>query len=105
MQLIDSTAIVPRIRKVITRMADPIADSAAATVGTNEANDWPVISSEETENTKKFELTASNIDSIGINIIRIFRLFRRIPQIPKREIITDNVKYLIGSVSGTWNVG
>nr|GEW89448.1 ATPase subunit 1, mitochondrial [Tanacetum cinerariifolium] len=35
----DSTAIVPRTRKVITKMANPIADSAAATVGTNEAND------------------------------------------------------------------
>ena len=63
----DSTAIVPRTRKVITKMANPIADSAAATVETNEANDWPIISSEETENTKKFEFTANNIDSIGID--------------------------------------
>ncbi|GKE98976.1 hypothetical protein Tco_0022327 [Tanacetum coccineum] len=35
----NSTAIVPRTRKVITKMANPIADSAAATVGTIEAND------------------------------------------------------------------
>ena len=104
MLLIDSTAIVPRTRKVITKMADPIADSAAATVGTNEANDWPIISSEETENTKKFEFTANNIDSIGIDIIGIFRLLRRIPRIPKIEMIIENVKYLIGSVSETWNV-
>ena len=33
------TAIVPQTRKVATKMADPIADSAATTVGTNEAND------------------------------------------------------------------
>ena len=38
MRLIDSTAMVLRIRKVITGMADPIADSAAATVNTNKAN-------------------------------------------------------------------
>lgn len=85
-------------------MADPIADSAAATVGTNEANDWPIISSKETENTKKFEFTANNIDSIGIDIIGIFRLLRRIPQIPKIEIIMENVKYWKRSVSETWNV-
>lgn len=104
MQFIDSTAIVPRTRKVITKMANPIADSAAATVGTNKANDWPIISSKETENTKKFELTANNIDSIGIDIIGIFRLLRRIPRIPKIEMIIENVKYLIGSVSETWNL-
>jgi len=85
-------------------MANPIADSAAATVGTNEANDWPIISSKETENTKKFKLTANNIDSIGIDIIRIFRLLRRIPRIPKIEMIIEKVKYFIGSVSETWNV-
>ena len=104
MQFINSTAIVPRTRKVITKMANPIADSAAATVGTNEANDWPIISSKETENTKKFKLTANNIDSIGIDIIGIFRLLRRIPQIPKIEMIIEKVKYFIGSVSETWNV-
>lgn len=38
MRLIDSTAMVLRIRKVITGMADPIADSAAATVNTDKAN-------------------------------------------------------------------
>ena len=43
-------------------MANPIADSAAATVGTNEANDWPIISSKETENTKKFKLKFEEID-------------------------------------------
>jgi hypothetical protein len=39
MQFIDSTAIGPRTQKVITKMANPTADSAADTVGTNEAND------------------------------------------------------------------
>jgi hypothetical protein len=82
-------------------MANPIADSAAATVGTNKANNWPIISSEETENTKKFEFTANNIDSIDIDIIRIFRLLRRIPRIPEIKMIIENEKYLIESVSGT----
>lgn len=57
MLLIDSTEIVPRTQKVITKIANPIADSTTATVGTNEENNWPIISSEETENTKKFEFT------------------------------------------------
>ena len=82
----------------MTKMANPIADSAATTIETNKANDWPIISSEETENTKKFEVTANNIDSIGIDIIGIFRLLRGIPQIPKIEMIIENVKYLIESV-------
>ena len=98
MQLRNSTAIVPRTLKVITKMANPIADSAAATVRTNKANNWPIISSKETENTKKFKLTANNINSIDINIIRRFRRLRRIPQIPKRKMIIENVKYLIGSI-------
>ena len=41
------------------------------------------------------------IDSIGIDIIGIFRLLRGIPRIPEIEMIIENVKYLIGSVSGT----
>ena len=45
-----STAIPSEAWKVITKMANPMANSAAATIGTNEANDWPIKSSEETEN-------------------------------------------------------
>ena len=45
MQFINSTAIEPRIRKVITKIAKPMADSAAATVKINNANNWPTISS------------------------------------------------------------
>ena len=56
------------------------------------------------ENTKKFESTANKIGSIGIDIIGIFCLLRRIPQIPEIEMIIENVKYLIGSLSGKWNV-
>ena len=44
-------------------------------------------------------MTASNIDSIGIDIIVIFRLFGKIPQIPEREMIIGNVEYLTRSIS------
>jgi hypothetical protein len=63
-----------------------------------------MISSKEMENTKQFESMANKIDSIGIEIIGIFCLLRRIPQIPEIEMIIENVKYLIGSVSRKWNV-
>lgn len=42
------------------KIANPIADSAAATIGTNKANNWPIISSKETEKTKKLKFTANN---------------------------------------------
>ena len=41
-RLTSSTAIEPRRRKKMTRMASPIAASAAATVSTNIASTWPV---------------------------------------------------------------
>ena len=56
------------------------------------------------EKTNKFEFIANKIDSIGIDIIGIFRLLRSIPRIPKIEMIIENVKDFWGSVSGTWNV-
>lgn len=50
----------------MTKMGDSIEGSTAATIGTNEANDWLIISSKEIRNTKKFEFTSNNIDSIDI---------------------------------------
>ena len=40
-RLMSSTSMLPRLRKYTTRMARPIAASAAATVSTNMANTWP----------------------------------------------------------------
>ena len=40
--LMSSTSTVPRLRKYTTRIARPIAASAAATVSTSMANTWPV---------------------------------------------------------------
>ena len=45
-RLMSSTAIEPRLRKKTTRMASPIAASAAATVSTISANTWPTMSPE-----------------------------------------------------------
>ena len=45
-RLMSSTAIEPRLRKKTTRMARPIAASAAATVSTNSAKTWPTRSPE-----------------------------------------------------------
>ena len=41
-ELMSSTSTVPRLRKYTTRIARPIAASAAATVSTSMANTWPV---------------------------------------------------------------
>jgi hypothetical protein len=47
-------------------------------VGASEANDCPIMSSKEMENSKNFKMTATNNDSIGIDVIRIFLLLSRI---------------------------
>lgn len=47
---------------------------------------------EETRNAKKFEFTTNNIGSIGINIIRIFRLLRMISRLLKIEM--SNLSWL-----------
>jgi len=71
-------------------MANPIADSAAATVRTNRAKIWPTISSKNVEKTIRLKLTAKSINSIDINIKIIFFLFNIIPQRPikNNEIAT-----------------
>src|SRR5689334_12529303 len=50
-------------------------------------------SSIETENNKKFKLTANNINSIDISITIIFFLFKKIPQIPNKKSIIETVRY------------
>src|SRR6185503_19054377 len=59
-----STAMVPRRRKKMTRMARPIAASAAATVRTNIARTWPVRSPRKAEKATRLMFTASRISSI-----------------------------------------
>src|SRR5262249_21850879 len=72
-----STAIEPRRRKKMTRMARPIAASAAATVRTNIASTWPVRSPRYAEKATRLMFTASRISSIAISIRMTFRRLRK----------------------------
>src|SRR4030095_5071058 len=58
-RLTSSTAIEPRRRKKMTRMARPMAASAAATVSTNIANTWPTTSPRWAEKAERFILPAA----------------------------------------------
>ena len=70
-----STLMVCLFLNRTTRIARPIADSAAATVRIKNTNTWPLISCRKCENAIKFILTDSSISSIHINrIITFFRL-------------------------------
>ena len=53
----------------------------------NSVKTWPARSPRKIENATKFILTASNINSILINITIIFFLLRKIPIIPIENII------------------
>src|SRR5262249_38745085 len=55
-RLTSSTAIEPRLRKYTTKMARPIAASAAATVSTRSANTWPTMSPRKVENATRLML-------------------------------------------------
>lgn len=79
----------------MTNIAKPIADSAAATVKINNANICPKISSKKTENTIKLKFIASSINSIDINIIIIFFLFKNIPLSPIKNKMVVRYKYLV----------
>src|ERR1700719_1142101 len=81
-RLTSSTAIEPRLRKYTTRIARPIAVSAAATVSTSSANTWPTMSPRKVENATRLTLTASRISSIDINITMMFLRLRKMPRIP-----------------------
>src|SRR5206468_6309906 len=81
-RLTSSTAIEPRRRKKITRIARPIAASAAATVRTNIASTCPVRSPRYAEKATRLMLTASRISSIAISIRMTLRRLRKIPSTP-----------------------
>src|SRR6185503_600841 len=80
-----STAMVPRRRKKMTRMARPIAASAAATVRTNIASTCPVRSPRKAEKATRLMFTASRISSIAISIRMTLRRLRKIPSTPSTK--------------------
>src|SRR6185312_11819944 len=59
-----ATLIVARLRNSTTKIASPIADSAAATVRMKNTNTCPDGSPRKRENATKLVLTASSISSI-----------------------------------------
>ena len=79
----------------MTNIASPIADSAAATVKTNNANNWPKISSKKTEKIMKLKLIDNNINSMDINKIIIFFRFKKIPERPNKNNTMATNKYLV----------
>src|SRR5204863_9101269 len=81
-RLTSSTAIEPRRRKKMTRIASPIAASAAATVSTNIASTWPVRSPRKALNATRLMLTLSRISSIAISIRMMLRRLRKMPSTP-----------------------
>src|SRR5690606_28759128 len=87
-----STAIEPRLRKNTTRMASPIAASAAATVSTNKAKTCPTRSPSAAEKATKLMLTESRISSIDIRMTMTFLRFRKIPNTPRVNRIADTVR-------------
>src|SRR6187551_36521 len=87
-----STAMVPRRRKKMTRMARPIAASAAATVRTNIAITCPVRSPRKALNATRLMFTASRISSIAISIRMTLRRLRKIPSTPRTNRIAATVR-------------
>src|SRR5437870_4098007 len=74
-----STSIDPTLRNSSTRMASPIADSAAATVRMKNTKTWPATSFRKYENEMKLRLTASSINSMAINRMMTFFRLRKMP--------------------------
>src|SRR5919108_5084886 len=74
-----STLMVFRLRNSTTRMASPIADSAAATVRIKNTNTWPAISPEKWEKAIKFMFTASSMSSMHMSRMITFLRLINIP--------------------------
>src|SRR5204862_7148115 len=74
-----STSIVFRFLNRTTRIARPIADSAAATERMKNTNTGPATSPRKYEKAMKFRLTASSISSIAISRMMMLRRFMKMP--------------------------
>ena len=92
MTLTSSTAIVPLLRKKLTKIAKPIAASAAATVKTNSVNTWPTRSFMKLEKATRLMFTERSISSIDINKIMTFLRFKKRPKIPMTKSAAATVR-------------
>src|SRR5690606_19778034 len=90
--LTSSTAIEPRLRKKTTRMASPMAASAAATVSTKSAKTCPTRSPSAAEKATKLMFTASRINSIDIRMTMTFFLLRKMPNTPSVNSTAETVR-------------
>ena len=59
-----------------------------------------VLGKYQTENKRKFKFTARSISSIDINIIIMFFLFKKMPQMPSKNKIVETARYLTKSIEG-----
>src|SRR5690606_22291820 len=83
---------VSSLRNNTTRMARPIADSAAATVMMKKTNTCPAASPRKCEKAMKLMLTASSISSIDISITMTLRRFRKIPTTDRANRIAASAR-------------
>src|SRR5207248_10096251 len=74
-----STSIVLIFLKSTSRMASPIADSAAATVRMKKTNTCPATLPRKCEKAMKFRFTARSISSIAISSTIRLRRLRKMP--------------------------
>ena len=74
-----ATSMLRRLRNRVTRIARPIAASAAATVRMKNTKTWPAASPSERENATKLMFTASSISSSDISSMITFFRFRKMP--------------------------
>src|SRR5262245_49149970 len=91
-RLMSSTAIEPRFRKKTTRMASPIAASAAATVSTRRAKTCPTRSCRKLENATRLTLTASRMSSTDIRMTMTFLRLMKMPKMPSVNRIAPTVR-------------
>src|ERR1700722_4662531 len=68
-----------RSRKSTTKIARPMAASAAATVKMKNTKIWPLMSPKNRENATKLKFTASSMSSMHMSSTMTFFLFRNTP--------------------------
>src|SRR6185437_930152 len=86
-----STAIVERDRNRTTRIARPIADSAAATVRMKKTKTWPAMSPRKREKAMKLKFAASSSSSTHISSRITFLRFRKMPATARANSTPESV--------------